>query len=134
MMKWNYCNEDCEYLSKNNKCIADGRIFSTTINVHGLLDVSTSHKHVAGCVKDRKTEKIRLIDANILIENIWKKHKEAEELSYYSADEVKEMLCEIVSLIDEQPTMESERRDEKRDNKTPEPVVDFIRSRFMTRQ
>ena len=83
-------------------------------------------------MKDRKTEKIRLIDANILIENIWKKHK--FELSYYSADEVRETLCGIVSLIDQQPTMKSERRDEKRDNKTPEAVVDFIRRRFMTRQ
>lgn len=131
-MKWNYCNEDCEYLGKDNKCIADGKIVSTTIDVHGLLDISKSHKHIAGCVKDRKTEKIRLIDANILIENIWKKHK--FELSYYSADEVRDILCGIVSLIDQQPTMKSERRDEKRDNKTPEAVVDFIRRRFMTRQ
>ena len=134
-MNWNYCDENCEYLGKDNKCRADGKIVSTTINVNlGIPDSSTSHKHIAGCVKDRKTEKIRLIDANILIENIWKKHKEAEKLSYYSADEVKDMLCKIVSLIDEQPTMESERRDEKRDNKTPEAMVDFIRRRFMTRQ
>ena len=53
-MNWNYCNENCEYLGKDHKCKADGRIVSTTINVHGLLDISTSHKHIAGCVKDRE--------------------------------------------------------------------------------
>lgn len=45
----------------------------------------------------------RLINADKLIEYIWKKHKEAEIYSE-NTEEVKDICCDIVSFIDEQPT------------------------------
>lgn len=46
----------------------------------------------------------RLIDANKLIEQIWQKHKEVEESYDLCVDELKEVFCGIVALVDEQPT------------------------------
>ena len=48
----------------------------------------------------------RLIDADALIAQIWEKHKKVEESYdlYLCVDELKEVLCGIVSLVDEQPT------------------------------
>lgn len=42
----------------------------------------------------------RLIDADVLIAQIWEEHKKVEEF----ADELKEVFCGIVALVDEQPT------------------------------
>lgn len=47
----------------------------------------------------------RLIDANKLIEQIWQKHKEVEESYDLCVDELKEVFCGIVALVDEQPTV-----------------------------
>ena len=46
----------------------------------------------------------RLIDANKHIEQIWQKHKEVEESYDLCVDELKEVFCGIVALVDEQPT------------------------------
>lgn len=46
----------------------------------------------------------RLIDANKLIEQIWKKLKEEEESYDLCVDELKDVFCGIVALVDEQPT------------------------------
>lgn len=46
----------------------------------------------------------RLIDADALIEQIWEKHKKVEESYDLCADELKEVFCGIVALVDEQPT------------------------------
>ena len=54
-MYWNYCNENCEYLSKDHKCKADGKIVTATLTVHGGC-VSWRYKHVGKCVKDREAE------------------------------------------------------------------------------
>ena len=47
-----------------------------------------------------------LISRSELIEKLWEKHKEVEDkcYCYTDADEVKEIICGIVSMIDEQPT------------------------------
>lgn len=47
---------------------------------------------------------MRLIDADALIEAIWKKHKETEEMYDLCVDELKEVYCGVVATIDEQPT------------------------------
>ncbi len=47
----------------------------------------------------------RLIDANKLIEQIWKKLKEEEESYDLCVDELKDVFCGIVALVDEQPTV-----------------------------
>ena len=47
----------------------------------------------------------RLIDADKLIEQIWQKHKEVEESYDLCVDELKEVFCGIVALVDEQPTV-----------------------------
>ena len=47
---------------------------------------------------------MRLIDADALIEAIWKNHKETEELFDVCVDELKEVYCGVVTTIDEQPT------------------------------
>lgn len=46
----------------------------------------------------------RLIDADVLIAQIWEKHKKVEESYDLCADELKEVFCGIVALVDEQPT------------------------------
>lgn len=45
-----------------------------------------------------------LIDADELIEQIWEKHKKTEEPYDFCVDELKEVFCGIVALVDEQPT------------------------------
>lgn len=47
---------------------------------------------------------MRLIDADALISKIWEQHKVTEESYDLCVDELKEVYCGIVSLIDEQPT------------------------------
>lgn len=47
---------------------------------------------------------MRLIDADGLAKEIWKLHKKEEERYDLCADELKEVYCGVVSLIDEQPT------------------------------
>lgn len=47
---------------------------------------------------------MRLIDADELIEQIWEKHKKTEEPYDFCVDELKEVFCGIVALVDEQPT------------------------------
>ena len=47
---------------------------------------------------------MRLIDADALIEAIWKKHKETEEMFDLCVDELKAVYCGVVATIDEQPT------------------------------
>ena len=46
----------------------------------------------------------RLIDADVLIAQIWEKHKKVEESYDLCVDELKEVFCGIVALVDEQPT------------------------------
>ena len=48
----------------------------------------------------------RLIDADKLIEKLWEMHTDAEVYCYHytDAEEVKETICGIVAMIDEQPT------------------------------
>lgn len=46
----------------------------------------------------------RLIDADVLIKQIWRKHKETEDSYDLCVDELKEVFCGIVALVDEQPT------------------------------
>ena len=46
----------------------------------------------------------RLIDADKLIEQIWKLRKETEEQYDLCIDELKDVYCGVVSLIDAQPT------------------------------
>ena len=46
----------------------------------------------------------RLIDADKLIEQIWKLCKETEEQYDLCIDELKDVYCGVVSLIDAQPT------------------------------
>ena len=45
-----------------------------------------------------------LVDADALIAQIWEEHKKVEESHDSSADELKEVFCGIVALVDEQPT------------------------------
>ena len=47
-----------------------------------------------------------LISRSELIEKLWQKHKEIDDkcYCYTNADESKEIICGIVSMIDEQPT------------------------------
>lgn len=45
---------------------------------------------------------MRLIDADVLIAQIWEKHKKVEDLC---ANELKKVFCGIVALVDEQPTV-----------------------------
>ena len=47
---------------------------------------------------------MRLIDADALISKIWELHKKTEESYDLCVDELKEVYCVIVSIIDEQPT------------------------------
>ena len=47
---------------------------------------------------------MRLIDADALIEAIWKKHKKTEEEYDLCVDELKEVYCGVVATIEEQPT------------------------------
>lgn len=47
---------------------------------------------------------MRLIDADKLIEKIWKLHEETEKQYDLCVDELKDMYCGVVSLIDAQPT------------------------------
>lgn len=47
---------------------------------------------------------MRLIDADALISKIWELHKKTEESYDLCVDELKEVYCGIVSIIDEQPT------------------------------
>lgn len=47
---------------------------------------------------------MRLIDADALISKIWELHKKTEESYDLCVDELKDVYCGIVSLIDEQPT------------------------------
>ena len=47
---------------------------------------------------------MRLIDAEELIEQIWEKHKKTEEPYDFCVDELKEVFCGIVALVDAQPT------------------------------
>ena len=47
---------------------------------------------------------MRLIDADALVAKIWEEHKKTEDTYDLCVDEVKDILCGIVSLIDEQPT------------------------------
>ncbi len=47
---------------------------------------------------------MRLIDADGLVTKILEEHKKAEDTYDLCVDEVKDILCGIVSLIDEQPT------------------------------
>ena len=46
----------------------------------------------------------RLIDADVLIKQIWRKHKETEDSYDLCVAELKEVFCGIVALVDEQPT------------------------------
>ena len=46
----------------------------------------------------------RLIDADELIKQIWKKHKETENAYDLCVDELKEVFCGIVAIVDELPT------------------------------
>ena len=46
----------------------------------------------------------RLIDADVLIAQIWEKQKKVEESYDLCVDELKEVFCGIVALVDEQPT------------------------------
>ena len=47
---------------------------------------------------------MRLIDADTLITKIWELHKETEKAYDLCVDELKDVYCGIVSLIDEHPT------------------------------
>ena len=47
---------------------------------------------------------MRLIDADGLVTKILEEHKKAEDTYDLCVDEVKDILCGIVSLIDAQPT------------------------------
>lgn len=47
---------------------------------------------------------MRLIDADVLIKQIWRKHKETEDSYDLCVDELKEVFCGIVALVDEIPT------------------------------
>ena len=47
---------------------------------------------------------MRLIDADALISKIWELHKKTEKSYDLCVDELKEVYCGIVSIIDEQPT------------------------------
>lgn len=47
---------------------------------------------------------MRLIDADTLIAQIWSEHKKTEESYDLCVDELKEVFCGIVTLIDAQPT------------------------------
>ena len=47
---------------------------------------------------------MRLIDADELIEQIWEQHKKTVEAYDFCVDELKEVFCGIVALVDEQPT------------------------------
>ena len=47
----------------------------------------------------------RLIDADVLIEQIWKKHKETEDSYDLCVDELKGVFCSIVATVDELPTV-----------------------------
>ena len=47
---------------------------------------------------------MRLIDADTLISKMWELHKKTEESYDLCVDELKEVYCGIVSIIDEQPT------------------------------
>lgn len=46
----------------------------------------------------------RMIDADTLIAQIWSEHKKTEESYDLCVDELKEVFCGIVTLIDAQPT------------------------------
>ena len=46
----------------------------------------------------------RLIDADVLIKQIWKKHKETEDSYDLCVDELKGVFCSIVATVDELPT------------------------------
>ena len=46
----------------------------------------------------------RMIDADALIAQIWSEHKKTEESYDLCVDELKEVFCGIVALIDAQPT------------------------------
>lgn len=63
----------------------------------------------------------RLIDADALIAQIWEKHKKVEESYdlYLCVDELKEVLCGIVSLVDEQPIAYD-----------PDKIVDQLNDKF----
>ena len=52
---------------------------------------------------------MRLIDADKLINRLWEQHKgiQANADMYTNADEVAEEVCYLVSLIDEQSTVET---------------------------
>ena len=47
---------------------------------------------------------MRLIDADALIEAIWKEHRKVEKEYDLCVDELKDIFCGVVALIDEQPT------------------------------
>lgn len=47
---------------------------------------------------------MRLIDADALVKKIWEKHKETEKLFDVCVDELKDIYCGVVAVIDEQPT------------------------------
>lgn len=47
---------------------------------------------------------MRLIDADALIKEIWKKHKETEDNYDLFQDELKDVFCGVVATIDAQPT------------------------------
>lgn len=46
----------------------------------------------------------RMIDADKLVKAIWEKHKETEEMFDLCADELKDLYCDIVAMVDAQPT------------------------------
>lgn len=48
---------------------------------------------------------MRLIDADMLVTKIWEQHKKTEESYDLCVDELKDIFCSIVTLIDEQPTV-----------------------------
>ena len=46
----------------------------------------------------------KLIEADVVSKQIWRKHKETEDSYDLCVDELKEVFCGIVALVDEQPT------------------------------
>ena len=76
----------------------------------------------------------RLIDADALIEAIWKNHKETEEMYDLYVDELKEVYCGVVATIDEQPTaydvekvVEEMKKAGFSDESAPNRVVNIVR-------
>lgn len=55
---------------------------------------------------ERSDDMGRLIDADTLIKELWNKHNEVDKevTNYADTDEVKDIICSIVSMDDGQPT------------------------------